>query len=175
MQPYQEEYIANLKDIAVLAARKKTEGCSFEDYSAKLAADREQIERKIVRNMELLRAGLFPLLDNLPEAGEAELAGLQEFAGRLFQVGEELDTGLFCQIHRALLSLARLKKDQNGMIRELYWLGIGRNNLCSRLLGLEMPMVDHYMSRMRLCFTEAGAYLKYFDEMKDTDTRSYIR
>lgn len=59
MQPYQEEYIANLKDIAVLAARKKTEGCSFEDYSAKLASDREQIERKIVRNMELLRAGLF--------------------------------------------------------------------------------------------------------------------
>ncbi len=174
MQPYQEEYIANLKDIAVLAARKKTEGCSFEDYSAKLASDREQIERKIVRNMELLRAGLFPLLDNLPEAGETELAVLQEFAGRLFQVGEELDTGLFCQIHRALLSLARLKKDQNGMIRELYWLGIGRNNLCSRLLGLEMPMVDYYMSRMRLCFTEAGAYLKYFDEIKDKDTRAYI-
>ena len=60
----------------MLAARKKTEGCSFEDYSAKLASDREQIERKIVRNMELLRAGLFPLLDNLPEAGETELAGL---------------------------------------------------------------------------------------------------
>lgn len=60
------------------------------------------------------------------------------------------------------------------MIRELYWLGIGRNNLCSRLLGLEMPMVDYYMSRMRLCFTEAGAYLKYFDEIKDKDTRAYI-
>lgn len=174
MQPYQEEYIANLKDIAALAARKKTEGCSFEDYMARLAQDRDLLEQKAARNMELLRTQLFPLLDHLPEAGAEELAGLQAFAGKLFQVGEELDTGLFCQIHRALLGLARLLKDRQGMIRELYWLGLGRNNLCGRLLGLEQAMVAPYMSRMRLCFTEAAAYLKYFDEIEDTETRGYI-
>lgn len=174
MQPYQEEYIANLKDIAALAARKKTEGRSFEAYREKLTADRAQIEQKVGRNMELLRAELFPLLDHLPEAGEEQISDLQAFAGRLFQVGEELDTGLFCQIHRALLSLSRLKKDQKGMIRELYWLGLGRNNLCSRLLGLELSMIDHYISRMRLCFTEAAAYLKYFDEIQDKETRDFI-
>ena len=92
----------------------------------------------------------------------------------MFQVGEELDIGLFCRIHQALLNRARLAKDQNGMIRELYWLGLGRHNQCSKLFGLEQSVVEPYMSAMRLCFTEAGAYLKYYDEIQDTETRDYI-
>ena len=174
MQPYQEEYIVNLREIAALAARKKTEGHSFESYEAGLSSNRLQIVQKVERNMELLRAGLFPLLDHLLEAGEEELKELQEFAGSLFQVGEELDVGLFCQIHQALLNCARLKKDRNGMIRELYWLGIGRNNRCSKLIGLEYSVIEDYIFEMRLCFTEAGAYLKYFDEIEDSETRDYI-
>ena len=174
MQPYQEEYIANLRDIAALAARKKKEGRSFEEYQAELAADRIQIEQKVTRNMELLREKLFPVLDHLMEAGEKELAELEEFAGKLFQVGEELDVGLFCHIHQALLSRARLLRDRNGMIRELYWLGLGRNNRCSKLLGLEQSMAGEYVSEMRLCFTEAAAYLKYYDEIEGTETRAYI-
>lgn len=174
MQPYQEEYIANLKDIAALAARKKTRCRSFEEYQAELMADRMGIEQKVARNMELLKSELFPLMDHLPEANEEELDELGEFASRLFQVGEELDTGLFCQIHQALLNLARLTKDRNSIIRELYWLGIGRNNCCSKLIGLERSKIDNYTSEMRLCFTEAGAYLKYFDEIKDSKTRDYI-
>ncbi len=82
--------------------------------------------------------------------------------------------GLFCQIHQALLNCARLKKDQAGMIRELYWLGIGRNNRCSKLVGLDYSVVENYVFEMRLCFTEAGAYLKYFDEIEDSETRGYI-
>ena len=174
MQPYQEEYIANLREIAALAARKKTEGYSLTGYQEALVKNRMLIVQKVERNMELLREGLFPLLDHLLEAGEEELGQLQEFAGRLFQVGEELDVGLFCQIHQALLNCARLKKDQNGMIRELYWLGIGRNNRCSKLIGLEYPVIENYIFEMRLCFTEAGAYLKYFDEIEDSETRGYI-
>ena len=174
MQPYQEEYIANLRDIAALAARKKPEGFSFEAYQTELAENRVRIEQKVARNMELLRGELFPLLDHLLEADEAALAQLREFAGRLFQVGEELDVGLFCHIHQALLNRARLLRDQNNMIQELYWLGLGRNNRCSRLIGLEHSVVENYMSEMRLCFTEAGAYLKYFDEIQDKETRAYI-
>ena len=55
MQPYQEEYIANLKDIAANTARKKPEGLSFEAYQAELSANRGQIEQKVMRNMELLK------------------------------------------------------------------------------------------------------------------------
>ncbi len=174
MQPYQEEYIANLKDIAANTARKKPEGFSFEAYQAELSANRGQIEQKVMRNMELLKGELFPLLDHLLEADETVLAQLQEFAGKLFQFGEELDVGLFCHIHQALLNRARLLKNRNSMIEELYWLGLGRNSRCSKLIGLEQSVVENYMSEMRLCFTEAGAYLKYFDEIEDKETRAYI-
>ncbi len=174
MQPYQEEYIKNLKQIAVLTSRKKPNGLPFEAYREQLIDHRRQVERMVARNMELLKKELFPVLDHLLEAGTEQLQELQEFAQKLFQVGEELDTGLFCKIHQALLSLARLTKDQNGMIRELYWLGLGRHSLCSKLEGLDMSVVDPYMSEMRLCFTEAAAYLKYFDQIEDSEIRGYI-
>lgn len=174
MQQYQEEYIENLKDIAALAAHVRPKDNSFEAYQRELTERRQYVESRAARNMELLKTKLFPLLDHLPEAEKKELQELQEFSEKLFQVGEELDTGLFCQIHQALLNLARLKKDEEGMIRELYWLGLGKHNLCGRFVGLPFAAVENYMSEMRLCFTEAAAYLKYYDVIEDTDTRGYI-
>lgn len=174
MQPYQEEYLANLNDIAVLAAHKRPKERTFGEYYEKMLQDSRLAEEKVKRNMELLRDGLFPALDHLFDADEKELQGLREFAGRLLNNREELDIGLFCQIHQALLNLARLKKDRCSMIQELYWLGIGRNNLCNKLVGLEMLEGGKYTSQMRLCFIEAAAYLKYFDEIEDTETRGFI-
>ena len=63
MQAYQEEYIANLKDIAVLTAHKNPAGRSYEVYRKELDKCRELTMEKIARNMELLRDKLFPLLD----------------------------------------------------------------------------------------------------------------
>ena len=174
MQPYQEEYISNLKDIAVFTARKKSGGKSFEEYLAEILKDRKLAEQKVKRNMELLREGLFPVLDHLFEADEETLRELQEFAGQLSSNTQELDVMLFCQIHQALLSLARLKKDRSRMIEELYWLGMGRYRLCNTMVGLELSETEGYMSQMRLCFAEAAAYLKYYDEIENTETRGYI-
>lgn len=174
MQPYQEEYIANLKDIAVLTARKKPGESSFAEYSAKIFQDGQQAEEKMKRNMELLRDEMFPVLDHMYEADEETLKELQEFAGKLLEGREELDVGLFCQIHKALLALARKKQDRSAMIRELYWLGMGYYNLCNKVAGLEAAESEKYTMQMRLCFTEAAAYLKYYDEIEDTETRSYI-
>ena len=92
----------------------------------------------------------------------------------MFDARKELDVGLFCQIHQALLTLARQKQDRNAMIRELYWLGMGRNALSSKMVGLPLSDIAEYMTQMRLCFAEAAAYLKYFDELDDTDTQGYI-
>ena len=60
------------------------------------------------------------------------------------------------------------------MIKELYWLGMGHNKICNMLSCMDLSDVDTYMFRMRLCFTEAAAYLKYFDEIEDTETKGYI-
>ena len=174
MQPYQEEYIANIKDIAVLTARKKPGSHTFEEYEEELLGAVKQVEQKVLRNMALLRDKLFPDLDHLLESSPQELQELEDFAGSLLNGKEEWDIGLFCQIHQALLTHARLTKDRRRMIKELYWLGIGRYNLYNKLIGLSMPLVQNYISAMRLCFTEAAAYLKYFDEIDDSETKGYI-
>lgn len=174
MKPYQKEYIANIKDIAGLTVRKAPAGLSFDAYFEKIQKDHQKTELIIKRNMALLREELFPVLDHMPEACEEDLNELREFASNLLNGPSALDAGLFCQIHKALLSLSRQKKDQKGMIRELYWLGIGRYHLCNKLIGLDYYQSEHYISQMRLCFTEAAAYLKYFDIIDDLETRSYI-
>lgn len=174
MQPYQEEYIANLRDIAVLTARKKPGKMSFEEFVSCVCQNRKQAEQKIIRNMELLRDNLFPVLDRIFDVDENELKELYEFTEKLNKGGEELDIGLFCQLHKAFLSLERQRKNRNGIIRELYWLGMGYYGLCNKLVGMEREESEKYTMQMRLCFTEAAAYLKYYDEIDDMQTRGYI-
>ncbi|MCM1038344.1 MAG: hypothetical protein NC434_03405 [Ruminococcus sp.] len=177
MQPYQEEYIANLKDIAVLTAackKQDMETLSFAEYHARALQNNVLAREKAARNMTLLRENLFPVLDHIFEADGDALENLQEFAGQLLNGNEETDVGLFCQIHKALLSLARQTKNREDLIRELYWLGMGYYHLCNRLVGLEGEESWQYTVQMRLYFTEAAAYLKYFDEIEDTQTRGYI-
>lgn len=79
MQPYQEEYLANLRQFTTLTQRKPPEGLSFEQYAAQLLEDSDQIARLSVRNMELLRGGLFPMLDDLFHASPEQLKELEEF------------------------------------------------------------------------------------------------
>ena len=126
MQPYQEEYLSNLRQFASLSQRELPGALSFDGYAALLQDRSVQIARLGKRNIELLREGLFPTLDDLFNAGQDQLSVLWEFSFQLFDGRTELDVGLFCQIHQALLSLARQKRDRAAMIRELYWLGMGR-------------------------------------------------
>lgn len=173
MQPYQKKYIANLMEISKISFQAK------EEQSLELYLERQQQRKKyfaqiVEQNMILLRENLFPLLDCLFEADDTQIQELAEFASALFDGKNELDIELFCQIHRALLSRARMQKDRDAMIRELYWLGMGYNCFCTKLVGLDLPAVDRYTSQMRLCFMEAAAYLKYFDEISDSDTKGYI-
>lgn len=174
MRPYQEEYIRNLRELFNLTAGRKTSRWVYEEYLEDLFSCRRRAEEMVKQNMQLLKDGLFPVLDHMFEIDEEELRELEEFAGHLLGTNEELDVGLFCQIHRALLSLARQTKDRNGMIRELYWLGIGYYHLCNKLVGIKPSESEAYTTQMRLCFTEAAAYLKYYDEIEDAETRGYI-
>lgn len=174
MQDYQEEYLANLRQFAGLSQRQEPEGLDCGAYTAELLENREEILRLSRRNMALLRQGLFPLLDDLFRAEEERVKELEEFSFQLFDGRVELDVGLFCQIHQALLTLARHNGDRDAEIRELYWLGMGQNSVVSKLVGLELKDVWEYNSRMRLCFAEAADCLKYYDEISDNETLGYI-
>lgn len=174
MQPYQQKYLENLRQIAALTQLPRPDDLSFDQYAG-LLQQNEALYRQLVKEgMALLRSHLFPLLDDLFGADEETLADLSAFSFQLYDGQTELDAGLFCQIHQALLSLARQRRDRSAMIRELYWLGIGRNSQCSKLMGMDFPVVEKYMIQMRLCFTEAAAYLKYYDLIDDADSRGYI-
>ena len=174
MEPYQEEYIANLREIAALSPRRQPSEGTLADYTDRLCRDRARQKQLAARNMALLRENLFPVLDNLPQAGPQETEDLRQFAAALIQGRIELDAILYCQIHQSLLGLARHRRDRDEIIRELYSLGIGRYAQCSKLVGLDLSVSAPYTSQMRLCFVEAAAYLKYFDEIQDPDTRGYI-
>lgn len=174
MRPYQEEYIANIRTISALTKRKKHGELTADAYEASLRQNEAAARQLVRRNMELLRTQLFPTLDNIFEANCQTLQELDEFASHLAGGSETQDEGLFRMIHRALLILARRREDRCGIIKELYWLGMGYFWLYSKLVGLELDHVEKYVSQMRLCFTEAAAYLKYYDDIEDTETRGYI-
>lgn len=174
MQPYQEEYIANLKDIATLMAHNSPHGYSYETYLENSNRDKLHITEKTQRNVDLLRDGLFPILDHLFEATDEEVKELEDFSNALIGGKNDLDSGLFCQIRRAPLSRARQKKDRNAIIRHLYWLGMGIHKTCDKMSGLNLADSEKYLFQMRLCFAEAAAYLKYYDSIDDTETRGYI-
>ena len=174
MQPYQEEYLENVRRFNALFQRPRPEGLDFEAYLARAKADREEILRLSRRNMELLRCELFPSMEGLYGWEPEQVAELEEFSFKLYDGRAELDVGLFCQIHQALLGLARFNEDRDAVIRELYWLGMGSNALNSKLVGLPRTETWNYTLRMRQYFIEAAEHLKDFDEIENNETRGYI-
>ena len=174
VQPYQEEYLDNLRQFNALFQRQRRPGLDFETYAAQMREDREEILRLSRRNMELLRRELFPSMESLYGWGPQEVAELEEFSFQLYDGRTELDVGLFCQIHQALLGLARFNGDRDAVIRELYWMGMGSNALSSKLVGLPLADIQEYTLRMRQYFIEAAGFLEDFDEIDSTETRGYI-
>ena len=94
MQLYQQEYIANLKEIVMLTMGERREKLSFEAYLEQSDRKRRRGEELVKRNMKLLREGLFPVLDHIYAADETEISELREFAGELTGGKEDLDGGI---------------------------------------------------------------------------------
>ncbi|MDE7260657.1 MAG: hypothetical protein K2N78_01130, partial [Oscillospiraceae bacterium] len=157
-----------------LTAARYPSAHSLDEYVHLLGQDETRKQELIIRNMELLRGGLFSQLDHMLEADAEEMGELSAFAAKLYDGRSETDLGLFCSLHQTMLNLARQKEDRDAIIRELYWLGIGRHAIYNKLGGLPLTYIEPYLSQVRLCFAEAAAYLKYFEEIENEDSRSYI-
>ncbi|MBQ8092514.1 MAG: hypothetical protein IJ242_02940 [Clostridia bacterium] len=174
MLAYQEQYIRNTREIADLYHAYSRQYLSFDDFLSGRLYARTRIAALKSENTELLETHLFPALDDLFQATPEAIASLTEFAGCLMDWKVNLDIGVYVKIHDALLSLCRIRRDRNGTIRELYLLGMGLYYLQRIVEGTDEKYAGSFHFQNEMLFTEAGSYIRYYDEIDDETTRGYI-
>lgn len=174
MQAYQEKYIQNTREISELSIFYRGSDHGFEEWMREQEEAAARCARLRQENIALLSDHLFPALDDLYNAGEETIAELSEFAGILMDWSSNLDPGVYVIIHDALLSYYRYKKDRNRIIRELYMLGMGLYYSRRFPEGVGSETNLRFAFRNEMVFTEASSYLRYFDDIDDTETRGYI-
>ncbi|MBQ9047594.1 MAG: hypothetical protein IJ120_06825 [Solobacterium sp.] len=174
MYAYQTQYIENMKEIALLSDFYRIPADSFEKWHNAHLSARKKIRELRAVNTALLNDHLFPQLDALHSASEEDIQALNDFGDALVDWKTNLDTGIYCVIHDSLLSLYRMRKDRAGIIRELYKLGMGLFYQNRMVTGIDESRTREYIFRNEMVFTEAGSYLKFFEEIEDEETKGYI-
>ncbi len=174
MQPYQERYIANTAEIRSLSDLYRHAGADFDTWFQRQREDRARIARLREENLALLQEQLFPVLDELHSAPEETLRELTDFAAQLMDWKTNLDCGVYVAVHDAMLSLCRFRRDRDGVIRELYLLGMGMYYLRRTVEGVDLRWSGTFYFQNELLFSEAAAYLRYFEELPNEETKGYI-
>ena len=176
MQPYQEQYIQNVKEIAGIwqFTVSPSAGGGFESWYDGRIRIRDRMKELAAENASLLVDYLYPTLDSLYEADAGVLGDLEAFADCLMDWRTNLDCGVYVTIHDALLSLCRTRKDREGMIRELYKLGMGFYYLNRIVTGVECRETDAFRFFNEMLFTEASSYLSYFNTLDGETARGYV-
>lgn len=171
MQQYQEEYIANSKQVIELMRYRESPAAELQMQEADC---RKRQRSRAVRelregNTRILRENLIPTLDDILSASQADIDSLAEFADTLMRLG--LDAGVRYYVCRALVSYARVKEERNLLIKELYMTGMA-------LFGLKNASGDgddgQFCWKMQMVFGEAAGYIRVYDEIEDWETRGYI-
>ncbi len=174
MEAYQEKYIQNVRTIAACCDFFAHADESFESWTAARRAADETAAALRAENNALLNEYFFPMLDHLHEASDEDIRSLEAFSDVLMDWTTNLDCGLYALIHDALLSLYRIRGDRNGVIRELYKMGMGLFYLRRVLEGIDHPATVPVRFQNEMVFTEAGSYLKYFEQIDSEETKGYI-
>ncbi len=174
MRSWQEEYVGNVKEIAAIRQLFSGEAAGFDAWYEAHRKREERLKVLRTRNAELLSDKLFPFLDALGGASEAEIRDLEAFSDCLMDWKTNLDCGVYAAIHEALLRLCRLRRDRDGIIRELYKLGMGTFYLDRALVGIEGREADSIRFQGEMLFTEAASYFRHFEQIGNEETKGYI-
>jgi hypothetical protein len=174
MQPYQTRYIENMREIVRLRDLSAGFDGDFDAWYGQRREASNRIDALFRENTDLLDASLFPVLDDLHNATPETIAELVAFGDQLMDWHTNLDCGVYNLIHDALLSLYRVRRDRNGVIRELYKLGMGLYYQRRTAQGLARSRLTQLYFENEMIFTEAGSYLKFFDSIEDEETKGYI-
>lgn len=174
MLPYQEQYVRNAEEISGIWQFTASPGVSFPDWYAERLRARDRLTFLKKENEALLEKHFYPSLDSLYEADEETLRSLEEFGDRLMDWKTNMDCGVYVSIHDALLAMMRVKRNRDGVIRELYKLGMGLYYLNRIITGVEGREADALLFYNEMVFTEAASYLRYFEDLGDDTTRGYV-
>ena len=136
MLPYQEQYIRNAEEIGRIWQFTVSPGQSFEDWHRERLSNRDRMDLLKKENARLLEEFFYPALDSLYEADADTLRDLEAFGDRLLDWKTNMDCGVYVTIHDALLAMMRVRRDRDGVIRELYRLGMGLYYLNRILSGI---------------------------------------
>ena len=174
MEPYQVKYLSNLREIGTLADLYRSNADGFDLwFRDRLSSDR-RMEALREENLSLLSQHLFPTLDQIFSADSETLRQLEAFSDQLMDWKTNLDCGLYVVIHKALLSLHRVRRSRDGIIRELYRLGMGYYYLYMYVSAIPGEEVSALNFRNEMLFTEAASYFPFFHRIQSEETRGYI-
>ena len=120
--------------------------------------------RVLRSNIEtILKESLYPLLDNITNISDEDEADLFDTVQKISSYENRLDPGLALMIYQKLLERARGKKDDDKILKYLYWCGI---TLYFSHIGQEEKILAY--------FAEGASYAKKYDSFESPETRKYI-
>lgn len=169
MRQYQEQYIRNTRRVKDLLSNHMSPEIPLEEIYEQKQKEHLEIVQCREESMQILREKLIPLLDDIQSADSEEIAALGEFADTLMR--GQLDNGLQYQVCNALIAYARMKNDRDLLIKELYMTGMAAYNF-QRITG--HGATDRFRWKMLMLFGEAAGFIRYYDEIENTETRGYI-
>lgn len=169
MRHYQEQYCESTGKVRKFLSSHTVPEERSEDFYQRKLEECAEIRQLREENMDILRAQLLPVLDDILNADTEDIEALVEFSDTLMK--KQLDNGLQYQVCNALVAYARRKKDRNLLIKELYMTAMAAYNF-QRMEGGSVS--DRFRWKMHMLFGEAAGYIRYYDEIEDTQTRAYI-
>ena len=135
--------------------------------------------KKITENIKVLRAdtekilkeSLYPMLDGIKDISPEDEADLFSTVQKIFSFESRVDPGLALQIYQKLLFLAREKKDDDKILKYLYWCGVTLYFFQGEQSG---AVQDTNGEKILAYFEEGASYAKKYYSFEDPETRKYI-
>lgn len=163
-----EQYIRNLRVVRSISRPGFPEGKAP-------AAVLEEIQTNALRCNALMRQNEALLAqfvyDRDPASlTEADIQGLSDFAGRLFNYANSEDMGVAFKVHQLLLAAARSREDVPMIVRELYYTGITLHYMNVRDEGTGINLLG---DAIQVYFTEAAESMSRYEQL-DRNTRQYL-
>lgn len=163
-----EQYIRNLRVVRSISRPSFPEGKAP-------AAVLEEIQTNALRCNALMRQNEALLAqfvyDRDPASlTEADIQGLSDFAGRLFNYANSEDMGVAFKVHQLLLAAARSREDVPMIVRELYYTGITLHYMNVRDEGTGINLLG---DAIQVYFTEAAESMSRYEQL-DRNTRQYL-